>query len=55
MLSKPIMANASAWFKPTLGFQSLKTAHATLKGFEVMWGAEETAGPGFLDPGQHPE
>src|SRR5512143_3084522 len=40
----PELEKRSAWYrsrlsrliKPTLGFQSMKTAYATLKGFEVM-------------------
>jgi len=40
------------WIKLTLGFQSLKTAHATLKGFEVMLAQKKRQGSGFSDPGR---
>lgn len=30
------MANLSVRIKPTLGFKSMKTAYATIKGFEIM-------------------
>jgi len=33
--------------KPTLSFQALKSAYATLKGFEVMRALKKQQGPGL--------
>jgi IS6 family transposase len=33
---RPITAKLKRRIKPTLGFKSMKTAYATIKGFELM-------------------
>jgi len=40
--------------KPTLGFKTLKTAYATIKGFEVMRGLKKTARPLLSDTRRYP-
>ena len=39
--------------RPVRGFKTLKTAYATIKGFEVMRAAAQGSGSGFRPPGRH--